>query len=135
MTGRPVHPSAGMGSCHDPDNYRANSKHRRQTRNAGTIRLKQVKNMTLRLLEELKPENNPLSATLKQMERYKILTENLHAWFGSNHVLKDISIKIRENEATAIIGPSGCGKSTLIRCLRSEEHTSELQSHHELVCR
>ena len=73
--------------------------------------------MTLGLLEELKPENNPLSATLKQMERYKILTENLHAWFGSNHVLKDISIKIRENEATAIIGPSGCGKSTLIRCL------------------
>src|SRR5438034_1024839 len=59
-----------MGSCHDPDNYRANSKHRRQTRNAGTIRLKQVKNMTLGLLEELKPENNPLSATLKQMERY-----------------------------------------------------------------
>src|SRR6059036_4028810 len=51
------------------------------------------------------------------MERYKILTENLHAWFGSNHVLKDISIKISENEATAIIGPSGCGKSTLIRCL------------------
>ncbi len=73
--------------------------------------------MTLGLLEELKPENKPLSATLQQMERYKILTENLHAWFGSNHVLKDISIKIRENEATAIIGPSGCGKSTLIRCL------------------
>lgn len=73
--------------------------------------------MTLDLLEELKPENKPLSATLQQMERYKILTENLHAWFGSNHVLKDISIKIRENEATAIIGPSGCGKSTLIRCL------------------
>src|SRR5207247_9236249 len=101
-----------MRSSHDPDNYRSNSKHRRQTRNAGTIRLKQVKNMTLGLLEELKPENKPLSATLQQMERYKILTENLHAWFGSNHVLKDISIKIRENEATAIIGPSGCGKST-----------------------
>src|SRR5436309_9576568 len=106
-----------MGSSHDPDNYRANSEHRRQTCNAGTIRLKQVKNMTLGLLEELKPENKPLSATLQQMERYKILTENLHAWFGSNHVLKDISIKIRENEATAIIGPFGCGKSTLIRCL------------------
>src|SRR5213083_105587 len=73
--------------------------------------------MTLGLLEELKPENKPLSTPLQQMERYKILTENLHAWFGSNHVLKDISIKIRENEATAIIGPSGCGKSTLIRCL------------------
>src|SRR5438093_756069 len=104
-----------MGSSHDPDNYRANSEHRRQTRNAGTIRLKQVKNMTVGLLEQVKPENK--STTLQQMERYKILTENLHAWFGSNHVLKDISIKIRENEATAIIGPSGCGKSTLIRCL------------------
>src|SRR5881296_2770497 len=73
--------------------------------------------MTLDLLEELKPENKPLSTPLQQMERYKILTENLHAWFGTNHVLKDISIKIMENEATAIIGPSGCGKSTLIRCL------------------
>jgi len=71
--------------------------------------------MTVGLLEQVKPENK--STTLQQMERYKILTENLHAWFGSNHVLKDISIKIRENEATAIIGPSGCGKSTLIRCL------------------
>jgi len=73
--------------------------------------------MTLGLLEELNPENKPLSTTLQQMEKYEILTENLHAWFGSNHVLKDISIKIKENEATAIIGPSGCGKSTLIRCL------------------
>src|SRR5437773_8219195 len=105
MTGRPVHTSAGMESCHDPDNYRANSKHRRQTRNAGTIRLKQVKNMTLGLLEELKPENNPLSATLKQMERYKILTENLHAWFGSNHVLKDISIKIRRMKQQQLSDP------------------------------
>ena len=51
------------------------------------------------------------------MEKYKVQTEKLNAWFGSNHVLKDISIRIRENEATAIIGPSGCGKSTLIRCL------------------
>ena len=47
----------------------------------------------------------------------KIEAENLKAWFGSNHVLKDLSLKIRENAVTAIIGPSGCGKSTLIRCL------------------
>jgi phosphate transport system ATP-binding protein len=51
------------------------------------------------------------------LEKYKIRTENLNAWFGNNHVLKDISIGLLTNDVTAIIGPSGCGKSTLIRCL------------------
>ncbi len=51
------------------------------------------------------------------MENTKIQTNKLNAWFGSNHVLKDLSIDIRQNDATAIIGPSGCGKSTFIRCL------------------
>jgi len=49
-------------------------------------------------------------------EKHKIRTEELNAWFGKNHVLKDISMMIREYAITAIIGPSGCGKSTLIRC-------------------
>ncbi|MDP8887593.1 MAG: phosphate ABC transporter ATP-binding protein PstB [Thermoproteota archaeon] len=31
--------------------------------------------------------------------------------------LKNISLEIKKNTATAIIGPSGCGKTTLIRCL------------------
>jgi len=53
----------------------------------------------------------------ERAEGYKIETENLNAWFGKNHVLKDISLKTRENAITAIIGPSGCGKSTFIRCL------------------
>jgi phosphate transport system ATP-binding protein len=74
--------------------------------------------MTLGLqLEERQHENNPQTVVSQKLEKYKVQTEKLNAWFGSNHVLKDISIKIRENEATAIIGPSGCGKSTLIRCL------------------
>jgi len=68
-------------------------------------------------LEELKTENKPSSVRIHQMETYKVETEKLNAWFGSNHVLKDISMKVRANEAMAIIGPSGCGKSTLIRCL------------------
>jgi phosphate transport system ATP-binding protein len=49
--------------------------------------------------------------------KFKIETENLDAWFGEKHVLKDVSLKIKENAVTAVIGPSGCGKSTLIRCL------------------
>jgi phosphate transport system ATP-binding protein len=42
---------------------------------------------------------------------------DLNAWFGSNHVLHDVSLTARPGSVTAIIGPSGCGKSTLIRCL------------------
>ena len=42
---------------------------------------------------------------------------DLHAWFGSKHVLKGIDGVIRRNRTTAIIGPSGCGKSTFIRTL------------------
>jgi len=48
---------------------------------------------------------------------YKFKIENLNAWFGSKHVLKNISMKIKEKAVTAVIGPSGCGKTTFIRCL------------------
>jgi phosphate transport system ATP-binding protein len=48
---------------------------------------------------------------------YKFEVENLNAWFGPKHVLKDINIKVKENVVTAVIGPSGCGKTTFIRCL------------------
>jgi len=36
--------------------------------------------------------------------------------YGSNRVLKNVSIDIPTNEVTAFIGPSGCGKTTLLRC-------------------
>jgi phosphate transport system ATP-binding protein len=48
---------------------------------------------------------------------YKFEIENLNAWFGSKHVLKNIDLKIKEKAVTAVIGPSGCGKTTFIRCL------------------
>ena len=74
--------------------------------------------MTLSLqMEDLKPANSEAPAIIGTMEKFKIQTEKLNAWFGSNHVLKDLSINIKEDEVTAIIGPSGCGKSTFIRCL------------------
>jgi phosphate transport system ATP-binding protein len=44
-------------------------------------------------------------------------TIRVNTWFGDKHVLKDISMKIKPRQVTAIIGPSGCGKSTFIRCL------------------
>ncbi len=47
----------------------------------------------------------------------KILIEDLHFRYGTNHVLKGVNMPIRERCVTAIIGPSGCGKSTLLRVL------------------
>ena len=44
---------------------------------------------------------------------------------GSNHVLKGINFKVKNNEVVVLIGPSGSGKSTLLRCLNKlEEPTS-----------
>ena len=43
--------------------------------------------------------------------------KNVHAWFGSKHVLEDISMEFPRGTVTALIGPSGCGKSTFIRTL------------------
>jgi phosphate transport system ATP-binding protein len=45
-----------------------------------------------------------------------VAAEELNAWFGSNHVLKGLTVAAKARSVTAIIGPSGCGKSTLIRC-------------------
>jgi phosphate transport system ATP-binding protein len=49
--------------------------------------------------------------------RSKVSIKGINAWFGSKQALKNISLEIEENAATAFMGPSGCGKTTLIRCL------------------
>lgn len=47
--------------------------------------------------------------------------ERLNKNFGSNHVLKDISIKITKGEIYGLVGRSGVGKSTLLRCINGLE--------------
>jgi phosphate transport system ATP-binding protein len=47
----------------------------------------------------------------------KIVTQNLNAYFGKVHAIKNINLGVPDKAITAIIGPSGCGKSTLIRCM------------------
>src|SRR5947207_12288909 len=66
--------------------------------------------------------------------------------------LTGVSFEVSKGEVFGIIGPDGAGKTSLFRILttlllpdggnatvdgldRSEEHTSELQSHSDLVCR
>lgn len=49
--------------------------------------------------------------------QYKIVTEKLNLYYGDNHALKDIDMKISPGAVTAFIGPSGCGKSTFLKTL------------------
>jgi general L-amino acid transport system ATP-binding protein len=49
--------------------------------------------------------------------------QRLNKWFGTFHVLKNISFQVRFGEKMIICGPSGSGKSTMIRCInRLEPH-------------
>ena len=50
-------------------------------------------------------------------ENIKFDVEHMNLHYGDFHALKDINMKIRANEITALIGPSGCGKSTFLKSL------------------
>ena len=59
----------------------------------------------------------------KKIKEYVIKINEMHKWFGSFHVLKNINLEVGQGERIVICGPSGSGKSTLIRCInRLEVH-------------
>lgn len=53
----------------------------------------------------------------EKKEPCKLITEKLNLYYGQNHALKDVDMKINKNAITAFIGPSGCGKSTFLKTL------------------
>jgi phosphate transport system ATP-binding protein len=62
-----------------------------------------------------------------------LTVKNLSIFFGTNQVLKNVSLNVRAHAVTAIIGPSGCGKSTFLRSLnRMHELTPDARIEGEI---
>jgi phosphate transport system ATP-binding protein len=55
--------------------------------------------------------------TAEAASKAQLTTTNVHAWFGTHHVLAGVSLVMNPLQVTALIGPSGCGKSTYLRML------------------
>jgi polar amino acid transport system ATP-binding protein len=47
--------------------------------------------------------------------------DGVEKYFGSNHVLRGVSLQVRRQEVVCIIGPSGSGKTTFLRCINHLE--------------
>jgi general L-amino acid transport system ATP-binding protein len=63
------------------------------------------------------------ASTLAISDEVAIQIKEMHKWYGTFHVLKNINLEVNRGERIVICGPSGSGKSTLIRCInRLEEH-------------
>ncbi len=58
-----------------------------------------------------------VAAEATATDTMRMRVEGLSVYYGKLHAVKDVTLSIRTNKATALIGPSGCGKSTFLRCL------------------
>src|SRR5206468_8087266 len=78
-----------------------------------------------------------------------IEARGLRKAFGTTIALDGVNLRVEEGRILGLIGPNGAGKTTALNTIlgltpyqgelnvlgRSEEHTSELQSRSDLVCR
>jgi iron(III) transport system ATP-binding protein len=61
--------------------------------------------------------NQPLRPTDLAASAAGVRVEGVNLSYGTNHVLKDVSLDIEPGEFFAFLGPSGCGKTTLLRLI------------------
>lgn len=52
-----------------------------------------------------------------EQEKYVLEMTGLSKSFGKNHVLKNISLKVRPGTVMGLMGENGAGKSTMMKCL------------------
>ena len=57
----------------------------------------------------------------------RLSIQGLNKWFGSNHVVKDLSIAVEPSEFLVLLGPSGCGKTTALRIIAGLEEADSGQ--------
>jgi phosphate transport system ATP-binding protein len=53
----------------------------------------------------------------------KIEARKFSFYYGKRQALKEVNLRVNENQITALIGPSGCGKSTFLRALNRMNDT------------
>jgi len=46
-----------------------------------------------------------------------VAAHDIEKFFGSNHVLRGVTLEVRQHETVMLIGRSGSGKTTFLRCL------------------
>ena len=52
---------------------------------------------------------------MNDSDKYILDVQDMHAYYGSQHVLDGVSMNVLDGEVMVILGTSGCGKSTLLK--------------------